>query len=296
MRCAVGCGYLQTEADADEHIVDVSGDPDHPTNHGLKCQRGVNETVNPSAGRVTQPLIRRGGSLQPTTWDTVLGVTATRLIEAVRQSPDNVAVLGSGQQTNEAAYALGKVTRGAIGTQYYDANTTLCMASAVTAYYQAFGSDGPPPTYDDIPKANTHVVWGANPAVAHPVLYSWIANSVTESDGELIVVDPVTTTTAADADIHAQPNPGTDLALARAVLAAVIASGNVDERFVDRHTEGYAEMVESLPTVDAAAETAGIAPERVRDIAGALTANTLVYWGDGRQSKYSGNGNGASTH
>ena len=290
MRCAVGCGYLQTEADADEHIVDVSGDPDHPTNHGLKCQRGVNETVNPSADRMTQPLIRRGGSLQPTTWDTVLGVTATRLIEAVRQSPDNVAVLGSGQQTNEAAYALGKVTRGAIGTQYYDANTTLCMASAVTAYYQAFGSDGPPPTYDDIPKANTHVVWGANPAVAHPVLYSWIANSVTESDGELIVVDPVTTTTAADADIHAQPNPGTDLALARAVLAAVIASGNVDERFVDRHTEGYAEMVESLPTVDAAAETAGIAPERVRDIAGALTANTLMYWGMGVNQSIQGTG------
>jgi len=72
-------------------------------------------------------------------------------------------VLGSGQQTNEAAYALGKLARGGFGTRYYDANTTLCMASAVTAYHQAFGSDAPPPTYEDIPDAETHVIWGANP-------------------------------------------------------------------------------------------------------------------------------------
>ncbi len=290
MRCAVGCGYLQGEADDDDDIVDVRGDPDHPTNGGLKCQRGVKETVSPGAERLTQPLIRRGGALRPTDWDTALGVATTRLIEAVRRSADDVAVLGSGQQTNEAAYALGKVARGAIGTRYYDANTTLCMASAVAAYYQAFGSDGPPPTYDDVPKADTHVVWGANPAVAHPVLYSWITNSAAASDGEVIVVDPVETRTAADADVHARPEPGTDLALARAVLAQVVASGDVDDRFVDRHTEGYAETVESLPSVRDAAATAGVPPERVRDIADALTADTIVYWGMGVNQSVQGTG------
>ncbi|VTT85304.1 Assimilatory nitrate reductase large subunit [Halorubrum sp. DM2] len=278
MRCAVGCGYLQTGAD-DGCGVDVSGNPDHPTSAGLKCQRGVRETVDPDAERLTEPLIRRGGELRPTDWDTALGVVTTRLVEALRRDADNVAVLGSGQQTNEAAYALGKVARGAFGTRYYDANTTLCMASAVAAYYQAFGSDAPPPTYDDVPLADTHVVWGANPAVAHPVLYRWIANSA--ADGRLIVVDPVETKTAADADVHVAPEPGTDLALARAVLTRVVERDGVDERFVDAHTEGFDETRAALPDVETAAATAGVDVETVERIAAALHADSLVYWGMG---------------
>ena len=57
-------------------------------------------------------------------------------------------MLGSGQQTNEAAYVPGKLARGGFGTRNYDANTTLCMSSAVTAYYRTFGSDAPPCTYE----------------------------------------------------------------------------------------------------------------------------------------------------
>jgi assimilatory nitrate reductase catalytic subunit len=281
MRCAVGCGYRQEAATDERRVVEVAGDPDHPATGGRTCQRGVKETVDPGADRLTRPLIRRGGSLRPTDWDTALGVVATRLIEAIREDSDNVAVLGSGQQTNEAAYALGKVTRGAFGTRHYDANTTLCMASAVMAYHQAFGSDGPPPTYDDIPAADTHVVWGANPAVAHPVLHSWIENSAAAGDGDLIVVDPVETRTAAAADRHVAPEPGTDLALARAVLARAVERGAVDEAFVERHTEGYAEAVESLPAAADAAATAGVPLERVDEVADALAADALVYWGMG---------------
>ena len=281
MRCAVGCGYRQEAATNERRVVEVAGDPDHPATGGRTCQRGVKETVDPGADRLTRPLIRRGGSLRPTDWDTALGVVATRLIEAIREDSDNVAVLGSGQQTNEAAYALGKVTRGAFGTRHYDANTTLCMASAVMAYHQAFGSDGPPPTYDDIPAADTHVVWGANPAVAHPVLHSWIENSAAAGDGDLIVVDPVETRTAAAADRHVAPEPGTDLALARAVLARAVERGAVDEAFVERHTEGYAEAVESLPAAADAAATAGVPLERVDEVADALAADALVYWGMG---------------
>ncbi|TKX84785.1 nitrate reductase, partial [Halorubrum sp. SS5] len=290
MRCAVGCGYRQEAATDDRRVVDVAGDPDHPATGGRTCQRGVSETVDPGADRLTRPLIRRGGSLRPTDWDTALGVVATRLIEAIRESPDNVAVLGSGQQTNEAAYALGKVTRGAFGTRYYDANTTLCMASAVMAYQQAFGSDGPPPTYDDVPAADTHVVWGANPAVAHPVLHSWIADSAAAGDGDLIVVDPVETRTAAAADRHVAPEPGTDLALARAVLARVVERGAVDEAFVEGHTEGYAEAVASLPDAADAAATAGVPLDRVDEMADALAADALVYWGMGVNQSIQGTG------
>ncbi len=281
MRCAVGCGQLQRGTDEGYGVGDVQGDRRHPTAEGLACERGIRETKNPRGEWLTEPLVRRGDRLVATSWDVALGTVAAELLKTMADDPDNVAVLGSGQQTNEAAYALGKVARGAIGTRHFDANTTLCMASAVTAYYDAFGSDAPPCTYDDIPAAETHVVWGANPAVAHPVLYRWILDSATESGSRLVVVDPVESETVADADQHVQPEPGTDLMLARAVLAERIESGAVDREFVERHTTGFDRLVESLPAVEAAAETAGVSRATVDELATAFDAKTLLYWGMG---------------
>jgi len=238
---------------------------------------------------VTEPLIRRGGTLRPTDWDTVLGTVSVRIIEALRNGNDNVAVLGSGQQTNEAAYALGKLARGGFGTRYYDANTTLCMASAVQAYVQAFGSDAPPPTYDDIPDAETHVIWGRESEDRPSRAVSQDRRQrAGGDDGELIVVDPVESETAADADLHVSPEPGTDLALARAVLAQVVDDGLVDREFIEHHTEGFEAMVGSLPDVDVAAETAGVPVERVSELAAAFDARTLVYWGMGSTRAFRG--------
>ena len=278
-RCAVGCG-LQQHGEDGRGLVAVRGDPTHPVTRGQACRRGIDETVS-GGERVTRPLVRDGGDLVATDWDTVLDIVAERFGTALRASRDGVAVLGSGQQTNEAAYALGKLARGGFRTRYYDANTTLCMASAVTAYYQTFGSDAPPPTYDDIPAARIHLIWGANPAVAHPVLYRWIAESATDSDSRLIVVDPVDSETAEDADRHVRPEPGTDLALARAVLAALVEADAVDEEFVRRVTTGFDALAARLPSVRAAADTAGVTVETVAALAEAFADPTLVYWGMG---------------
>jgi len=281
MRCAVGCGLLQREDTDGCAAIEARGDAAHPTNSGADCERGIRETVSPDGTRLTEPLVRRGGTLHPTDWDTALGVVAMRCIEAFRDDTGDVAVLGSGQQTNEAAYALGKVARGGFGTPYYDANTGLCMASAVTAYDRAFGGNAPPPTYEDIPEAETHLVWGANPATAHPVLYNWIADSASGDDSQLLVVDPVESETAQEAGSHIQPDPGTDLALVRAVMAQVVASGGVDTDFVSAQTTGFERMVDLLPDVERAADTAGVSVDAVERIAAAVTDPTLVYWGMG---------------
>ncbi len=279
MRCAVGCGHLQRGADLGYGVDSVRGNAQHPTNRGLACQRGVRETADPDAAFLTRPLVRRDGELVPTTWDVALGEVAERMREARETTPDAIGVLGSGQQTNEAAYALGKAARGAIGTRHYDANTTLCMASAVTAYYDAFGSDAPPCSYEDIPEAESHVVWGANPAVAHPVLFRWVTDSA--SEGDLIVVDPVETKSAEAADVHVQPEPGGDLTLARAVLAHVVNTGRLDAAFITDHTRRFDHLLESLPRVEAAAEAAGVTVDDVEVLAEALDAKTLLYWGMG---------------
>jgi len=280
MRCAVGCGHVHQGADRGYGLDTVRGDAAHPVNRGLACGRGVRESADPEGEWLTRPLVSEGGELVPTSWEHALSEAVAGFEDAVAHDPDDLAILGSGQQTNEAAYALGKVARGGVGTRNYDANTTLCMASAVTAYYDAFGSDAPPPTYEDIPEADVHVVWGANPAVAHPVLFRWIEDAV-DDDGELIVVDPVETQTAEVADRHVRPDPGGDLALARAVLARVVATDRFDRAFVERATTGFADLVAGLPLADEAAARAGVDLTVVEAIARSFESNTLVYWGMG---------------
>jgi len=281
MRCAVGCGHLQKSVDSGYGIDTVRGDANHPVSRGLACQRGINESADPDGEWLTRPLIRKGGELVATSWDTALGVVINTFENALQRSPHGVAVLGSGQQTNEAAYLLGKLARGGFGTRYYDANTTLCMASAVTAYYQAFGSDAPPPTYDDIPEATTHLVWGANPTAAHPVMYRWINQSAGDDDSQLLVVDPVESETAEDADTHVQLDPGTDLAFARAVLARLVDTDEIDRSFIDDATVGFEALLDTLPDAEAAADTAGVDMETVDAVAAALADDTLLYWGMG---------------
>jgi len=281
MRCAVGCGHVHREVDVGVGIDTVRGDASHPVSQGLACARGVEESANPDGEWLTKPLVREEGELRETTWDVALSRAVDGLGEAADRHPDEVAILGSGQQTNEAAYLLGKVARGGFGTRAYDANTTLCMASAVTAYYEAFGSDAPPCTYADIEDADRHVVWGANPAVAHPVLFRWLRRAADEAGVELIVVDPIRSETAENADHHVAPEPGTDLRLARAVLSRLVATDRIDRAFVADATDGYDALRASLPDAETAAADAGVAVADIDLLADALDRRALVYWGMG---------------
>jgi len=281
MRCAVGCGHLHQSPDLGVGIDVVRGDVSHPVNRGLACSRGIEESQDPDGEWLTRPMVRRGEDLVRTTWDVALDEILTELRDAHERSPDSVAVLGSGQQTNEAAYLLGKLARGGFGTRHYDANTTLCMASAVAAYYQAFGSDAPPCTYDDISEADRHVVWGANPAVAHPVMFRWIREAADEDGVELVTVDPVRSETAEHSDRHVAPDPGKDLALARAVLAELVETDRIDEEFVENATEGFDQLLATLPTAAEAAAEAGVDESAVELLADAMDHRALVYWGMG---------------
>jgi assimilatory nitrate reductase catalytic subunit len=112
-------------------------------------------------------------------------------------------------------------------------------------------------------------------------MFRWVADSADDDGCELVVVDPVRTGTAEVADTHVRPDPGGDLDLARAVLARTVETGNIDEAFVERATTGFEDLRAGLPDTEAAARRAGVDPGTVADLAAALSAPTLVYWGMG---------------
>ena len=123
---------------------------------------------------------------------------------------DSFAVVSTGQLLTEEFYTLGKLVRGQIGTNNYDGNTTLCMASAVSGYKRSFGSDGPPGCYEDFEHTHCLMAFGSNLPEQHPIIYWRLKEALEKRKFPVIVVDPRVTMLAQFADIHLPITPGTD--------------------------------------------------------------------------------------
>ena len=263
--CALQCGMtLRTIAGGGVEVAPR----DFPTNRGGLCQKGwTSAELLDHPERLTTPLIRdaKGATLRPATWDEALARITTEL-RSLRATlgPDAVAVFGGGGLTNEKAYALGKFARAALGTRFIDYNGRFCMSSAAAAGNRAFGVDrGMPFPLADLGHADVLILVGANPAETMPPLARYL-HEQRAGGGKLIVVDPRVTPTARLADIHLQTLPGTDLALANALLHLVIAADGVDTAYVDTRTRGYD---------DVAATVVGYWPERVERMTGVPVAD-----------------------
>ena len=265
--CGVGCGLL-AEVKGDR-LSAVRGDPSYPVNRGRVCAKPVAlPEASRSRDRATTPLWRerRDGRRRELGWDESIGWAARRLTEVRdRHGPEAIAFYISGQLLTEDYYAVTKLAKGFIGTNNVDSNSRLCMSSAVAGYEAAYGSDGPPPAYDDIAKARCFLLLGTNTAACHPILWARIRDRQSEG-AKVIVVDPRRTETAAAAELHLPVLPGTDLALLNAMLYVIEREGLVDRGFVERCTEGYDETMRTAshwpPAL--AEQTCGV---RARDIA-----------------------------
>ncbi|WP_328370221.1 molybdopterin oxidoreductase family protein [Micromonospora zamorensis] len=237
--CALQCGMTLREDDTG-----VSVHPrQFPTNRGGLCQKGWTAAeLLDHPERLTTPLLRdpATGELRPASWDAALDRVVTG-IRAVQQDAgrDAVAVFGGGGLTNEKAYALGKFARIGLRTRHIDYNGRFCMSSAAAAGMRAFGIDrGLPFPLADLGRADTLLLVGANPAETMPPLVRWLTEQ-RRGGGRLIVVDPRVTATARQADLHLQPLPGTDLAVANALLHIALTEGWVDRSYMAERTTGF---------------------------------------------------------
>jgi assimilatory nitrate reductase catalytic subunit len=156
---------------------------------------------------------------------------------------------------------LGALTKFGMGLVHGDGNTRQCMATAVVAYKQSFGFDAPPYTYADLEESDTLVFVGANPCVAHPILWARVCKNPHQP--KIIVIDPRRTETAMAATLHLAPRPKSDLALCYGVARVLIERGWIDRAFVDAHTTGFADLaahVQAFTLERVAAETGLPAP------------------------------------
>jgi assimilatory nitrate reductase catalytic subunit len=254
--CSVGCGI---EIGVKNGAA-IAARPlaSHPVNRGKLCPKGLSEHYTIGAeNRIRYPLLRKNGKLVRVGWDEALETMVERFRSVqAKYGSNSLGVISTGQLVTEEFYALGKLVQLGLGTNNYDGNTTLCMATAVSGYKISFGSDGPPGAYTDLEEADVVLLVGANIADNHPILCQYLDSNPRRT---LIVADPRVSKTAMMADLHLPLRPGSDLALANGIAHILLRHGLIDREYIARHTNGFDELAEFLK---------GYAPERVSEITG----------------------------
>jgi ferredoxin-nitrate reductase len=248
--CGVGCGLLA--GIENNSVRKIKGDPDHPSSLGDLCLKAVYlpETLK-TADRLRYPQIRscQDGPFQRTTWDQAVQYLAARYRAILEEhGPDAVAFYGSGQLTTEEYYVANKLTKGFLGTNNFDTNSRLCMASAAVGYKTSLGSDGPPASYADLDLAHCFLLIGTNTSDCHPVIFKRIKQRKLSDPTKVTIIniDPRRTETADFADLHLPIRPGTDIALLNSMLCVLIDADLVDKEFIARHTDGFSDLQKTV--------------------------------------------------
>ncbi|MDA7817294.1 nitrate reductase [Sulfurimonas sp.] len=242
--CGVGCGLHIGVKDG--KAVYTKGNPAHGVNMGTLCPKGLSEHQMINSGdRVTTPLIKKDDELVYASWDDAYTKVAREFKRIASEHGEKaVGVISTGQLLTEEFYTLGKFVQLGLGTNNYDGNTTLCMASAVMGYKQSLGSDGPVGSYEDFQYANTIILIGANISDNHPILKLHIAKN--EKKPKIIVIDPRASKTSQMADLFVPIKPRTDLALFNGLAYIVMEQGWEDEGYIKANTNGYKELKKHL--------------------------------------------------
>ncbi len=266
--CGTGCEmYAGTR---DDRMVQIRPAGEAPVNRGHLCVKGryAFDFVD-AADRVTQPMIRENGDWHNATWEEALEYSAKRLIRIIEENgPDSVAVLGSARATNEENYLAQKFARVVFGTNNVDCCARVCHTPSAAAMKMMLGTGAATNSFDDIERASTILLCGANPTENHPIPGARIKQAVLKG-ANLIVIDPRKTELTKFADVHLQLRPGTNILLFNALAHTIIDEEMYDQAFVKERVtefEEYRDFVADY-SADAVAERCGVEAELIRQAA-----------------------------
>ena len=259
--CGVGCGLQVHKSDG--RITWVDGEADNASSQGMTCVKGrFGLDFVQAPDRLTTPLVRRDGVLEPASWDDALDLVARRFAGAF----GSFASIASAKATNEDGYILQKFTRAVMNTNSIDHCSRLCHAPSVVALMEQVGSGATSNSYEDYDNAGTLLVVGSDTSQNHPVVASRLRRAVEDRGAALIVVNPIRIDLVDSAEVHLQPRPGTDVALFNALAQVILEEGLEDVGFIEARTEDFEawrRVVEQV-TPEIAEEICGVPAEKIR--------------------------------
>ena len=241
--CGTGCGM--NVATRNNRVVATHGDINSPVNKGLSCVKGYFlSKIMYGEDRLTMPLLRmkngkydKEGDFAEVSWDQAFDVMAEKWKEALKKKgPTSVGMFGSGQWTVWEGYAASKLFKAGFRTNNLDPNARHCMASAVGAFIRGFGSDEPMGVYDDLEHADVFVLWGANMAEMHPILWSRLSDTRLTREGcEVHVLSTFKHRCFDLADNEMVFTPQTDLAILNYIANYIIQNKAYNKDFIGKH-------------------------------------------------------------
>jgi nitrate reductase NapA len=268
--CGTGCHVMVGVSEG--KVVAIAGDEKAEVNKGLLCAKGyhVGEILY-GEDRLTTPLLRKDGKLEPISWSEAIAVIADR----VEYDPAGFAIYGSGQWTIPEGYVANKFIKGGLANNQIDPNARLCMASAVTGFLATYGVDEPASCFDDLEACDVAILWGNNMAEMHPVLFSRLVDRRLRGE-QLTLIDIGTrrTRTTEFADHFLLMRPQSDLALANGIAHLLLESGSYDADFVKQHCAFRRDndpldlFGQPMSLKDYEVELRAYTPERVEHISG----------------------------
>ena len=268
--CPDTCSILTTVENG--KAIAVRGNPDHPFTRGRLCVKVNNyEERVYSDKRVLYPLRRVGpkGSkqFQRISWDEAIETIAKRWKSIIATDGAQAILPYSylGTQGIINGLNVGDPLFNKLGATVSE--RTFCDSGSCTAYMMTIG---PTPGVD--PESFVHskyiLLWACNTLGTNSHHWPFIEQAK-KAGAKLVVIDPVRTRTARLADWHIPIRPGTDAALALAMIHVIIKENLVDRDYIDKHTVGYDELAEraSTYTPEFAARETGIPVEDIVKLA-----------------------------
>lgn len=278
--CAIDCN-LDFYVD-DGRIVKTVPTKNYPVNDGFSCIKGLSlskqqTTVKPDS----LPRIRQAdGSMKELSWEEGFAHVAGKLLELQEKyGKESVAGISTGQLTLEEFAIFGHVMRNYLQTNV-DGNTRLCMASAAVAHKQTLGFDAPGYTLQDLELSDTLIFIGANPVVAHPIVWGRVRNNRVPGH-KVIVIDPRRSETAMNADYWYGLRPRSDLVLLYTLANILIENDWVDHSFIDKSTAGYKDFAAFVKdfSVEDCEHVTGLSKDQIRELAGLIHKGKAVsFW------------------
>ncbi|HEY7576011.1 MAG TPA: molybdopterin oxidoreductase family protein [Acetobacteraceae bacterium] len=231
--------------------------------------------------RVTRPLLRTGpkgsGQFRPISWDQALDRLAEAFIAAAQRH---------GTQAVWPYYysgTMGLVQRDGINRlrhvmRYSRQAKTICTSICEAGWMAGVGRFiGPDPR--EMARSDLIVMWGGNPVSTQVNVMTHIARARKQRGAKLVVVDPYRTGTAAAADMHLAVRPGTDAALACAVMHVAFRDGYADRAYMARFSDFPADLEAHLAarSPDWAAAITGLDVTQIEDFARLYCATQRAY-------------------
>jgi anaerobic selenocysteine-containing dehydrogenase len=284
----VVCGFCSTGCGLKVHLkngeaVNLSAETEYPVNLGMACPKGW-EALTPLSApdRATTPLLRNEhtGEMEEVDWERALILFCERFKEIkAKHGPESVAFLSTGQIVTEEMALLGALWKFGLGFIHCDSNTRQCMATSHVAYKQSFGFDAPPFTYADFEESDVLVFIGANPCIAHPIMWQRVLRN--PHNPQIVVVDPRKTETAMAATQHYAIQPKSDLVLLYGLANILIVGGWIDKEFIAAHTTGFREFADFVThfTTERVCHETGLSPDALWRFAQTIRDGSRVsFW------------------